>query len=75
MRRPYSGNVTLILSQQTFSAYGPELLDGWRRSALGGIETSTLPGDHYSLLRPPQVALLAQELTARLAAAVKPCLS
>jgi amino acid adenylation domain-containing protein len=71
VRRPYSGNVILILSQQTFSTYGPELLDGWRRSALGGIETSTLPGDHYSLLRPPQVALLAHELTVRLADTAK----
>src|SRR6185295_18342230 len=32
--RPWSGSVTLILSTQTFSAYGPELLDGWRQSAL-----------------------------------------
>ncbi|HSS77466.1 MAG TPA: hypothetical protein VLV54_12060, partial [Thermoanaerobaculia bacterium] len=70
-RRPYSGNVALFLSSQTFDAYGPEILDGWRRAALGGVEASTLPGDHYSLLRRPQVERLAGELTARIAAAAE----
>jgi amino acid adenylation domain-containing protein len=68
VRRAYSGNVTLFLSAQTFAVHGPELLDGWRRTALGGVEASTLPGDHYSLLRRPEVERLAGELTARLAA-------
>jgi thioesterase domain-containing protein len=66
--RPFSGNVTLYLSEQTSAVYGPEILDGWSGLALGGLEASTLPGDHYSLLRRPRVELLAQELTARLAA-------
>jgi thioesterase domain-containing protein len=70
-RRPYSGSVSLFLSAETFSAHGPELLDGWARSALGGTEMSLLPGDHYGLLRQPQVERLAEELTARLAAAAK----
>jgi thioesterase domain-containing protein len=63
---PYAGKVTLCFSAQTFAAYGPELLDGWSRLAQGGIETRTLPGDHYGLLRPPEVELLARELTAHL---------
>src|SRR5882724_8750712 len=66
---PYSGKVTLYFSAQTFAAYGPELLAGWSRLAQGGIETRTLPGDHYGLLRRPQVELLARELTVRLASA------
>jgi amino acid adenylation domain-containing protein len=69
VRRTYAGRATLYLSEQTLSTYGPEILDGWERSALGGTEVATLPGDHYSLLRRPQVARLAEELTARLAAA------
>ena len=65
----FSGGVTLVLSQQTGAARGPEIVDGWRRLALGGVAASTLPGDHYSLLRQPRVERLAAELTARLAAA------
>jgi len=71
LRRPYSGRVTLLLSEQTFAARGPELLDGWRQSALGDIETRTLPGDHYSLLRPPHVERLADELESCMAQPVK----
>ena len=36
------------------------------RLAQGGIEARTLPGDHYGLLRRPQVEVLAGELLARL---------
>jgi thioesterase domain-containing protein/acyl carrier protein len=63
---PYSGSVSLWFSEQTVSVVSPELLDGWSRLVRGGIEVSTLPGDHYGLLRRPQVGLLAQELTVRL---------
>jgi amino acid adenylation domain-containing protein len=66
---PYPGSVTLWLSEQTLSAFSSEPGKGWSRLALGGIETRTLPGDHYSLLRLPQVERLAHELTARLAVA------
>jgi thioesterase domain-containing protein len=70
-RRSYSGSVSLFVSAETFSVHGPELLDGWAGSALGGAETSLLPGDHYGLLRQPHVERLAEELTARLAASAK----
>ncbi|HZF12136.1 MAG TPA: amino acid adenylation domain-containing protein [Thermoanaerobaculia bacterium] len=63
---PYAGKVSLYFSAQTFAASGPELLDGWSRLAEGGIETRTLPGDHYSLLRRPQVEILAGDLLAHL---------
>ncbi|HSF41540.1 MAG TPA: amino acid adenylation domain-containing protein, partial [Thermoanaerobaculia bacterium] len=63
---PYSGSLTLWFSEQTLSTFSQELLFGWNRLALGGIETSTLPGDHYSLLRQPQVKLLADQIKRRL---------
>jgi amino acid adenylation domain-containing protein len=68
---PYSGSLALWLSEQTASAHASQLA-GWSRLALGGIETSTLPGDHYSVLRRPQVERLARELTAHLAVTA-PC--
>ncbi len=62
--------MTVILSEATQAARGREILDGWRGLARGGVAASTLPGDHYSLLRRPQAERLAAELTALLAAAV-----
>jgi thioesterase domain-containing protein/acyl carrier protein len=64
---PYTGSLALWLSEQTRSDFSQQLQEGWNRLALGGIEMSTLPGDHYSVLRRPQVERLAQELAARLA--------
>jgi len=43
-------------------------LEGWSRLAPAGLEITSLPGDHYSLLRRPQVERLANDLTPRLAA-------
>jgi amino acid adenylation domain-containing protein len=65
---PYPGRLTLWLSEQTFATVGPDLPAAWNRLALEGVETTTLPGDHYSLLRGPQVERLAREITERLGA-------
>ncbi len=53
VRRPYAGSVALFLAESTAARSGPEIVDGWQRTALGGVEVRTLPGDHYSLLRRP----------------------
>jgi amino acid adenylation domain-containing protein len=39
----------------------------WREVLGGKLEERRLPGDHYSLLRPPRVVALAAAITARLA--------
>jgi len=62
---PYAGRLTLWLSEQTAATY-PAEIESWSRLAPGGVETNPLPGDHYTLLRRPQVEKLAQDLTARL---------
>jgi thioesterase domain-containing protein len=38
----------------------------WAALAGGGAEVETLPGDHYSIVRPPAVAVLASRLRRRL---------
>jgi amino acid adenylation domain-containing protein len=63
--QPYPGRLTLWISDQTAATY-PTELESWKRLAPGGVETSILQGDHYTLLRRPQVEKLAQDLTARL---------
>jgi thioesterase domain-containing protein len=70
-RQTYSGSVTLYLATATVAMFGPEMLDGWRRAALGGVETTTLPGDHYSLVLGAEVERLAMELNGRLAVEAK----
>ncbi|HYL04908.1 MAG TPA: hypothetical protein VE075_02650, partial [Thermoanaerobaculia bacterium] len=40
----------------------------WAALAGGRVELETLPGDHYSILRPPAVSALAQALRRRLSA-------
>jgi len=72
---PYPGRVALWLSEQTRANLPLDLPAAWSRLIClegGGVETSTLPGDHYSLLRAPQVERLARELAGRLGGGVVP---
>jgi amino acid adenylation domain-containing protein len=53
----------------------PSRLDLWNPVAEGGLEVRILPGDHYTLLRPPAVDALATELARLLAAGGEPVLT
>ncbi|HYU30924.1 MAG TPA: amino acid adenylation domain-containing protein [Thermoanaerobaculia bacterium] len=61
--RPYGGCLTLLRAAASAAAQ-PEAAGAWSGLALGGAEVHVLPGDHYSLLRAPQVAALAERLAA-----------
>ena len=63
---PYTGRLTLWVSEAT-AASRAAALDAWSRLVPAGLDRTILPGDHYSLLRRPEVERLARELTARLA--------
>ena len=41
---------------------------GWSRWVSGGVRTSEVPGDHLSLMEPPNVATLAETLNTLLRA-------
>jgi amino acid adenylation domain-containing protein len=63
----YAGPVLLLRA-----ATGNDDLDatlGWGESLTPGLRTVTLPGDHYSILRPPHVRLVAETLKRFLEAA------
>ncbi|HLG68842.1 MAG TPA: thioesterase domain-containing protein, partial [Chloroflexota bacterium] len=66
----YDGRVTLFRArvQRPFALLPPDL--GWRQLAIGGAEIHVVPGDHASILHEPHVAVLAEKLTACLAAHV-----
>jgi amino acid adenylation domain-containing protein len=62
---PYTGRLTLWVSEATAAFYAAAL-DAWSRLVPAGLDRTILPGDHYSLLRRPEVERLARELTAQL---------
>jgi amino acid adenylation domain-containing protein len=62
---PYTGRVTLWVSEATAASHAAAL-DAWSRLVPAGLDRTILPGDHYSLLRRPEVERLARELTAQL---------
>jgi thioesterase domain-containing protein len=59
----YPGQVTLF---KTASQY-QDLTWGWGAIAANGVELHHIPGHHMNLLRPPQVQVLAEKLSACLA--------
>jgi len=67
--QPYAGRVTLFRAsaQATEDAADPTL--GWGALATQGVALHAIPGDHYMIVRPPHVAVLAERLSACLEAA------
>ena len=63
---PYAGPLTLVRAEATAASDPAGGLRGWRDLAGPGSEVHVLPGDHYSLLRPPGVSALAELLEARI---------
>jgi amino acid adenylation domain-containing protein len=55
---PYSGRITLL---RTSDSTGPVDM-GWAGLARGGVEVRPVPGNHYSMVKEPHVAVLAEEL-------------
>ncbi len=61
----YPGRVALLrAAEATVRRPDPSL--GWNDRAAGGVETHEVPGDHYSMMREPQVRVLAKKLGALL---------
>ena len=56
---PYPGPLT-VFGAEARSA--PDLLAAWSTLALAGVELHRVAGDHYTMLRPPHVAALADRL-------------
>ena len=54
--QPYAGRVALFLAQGS-----PDTSEHWRATT-PALEVHVVPGSHYSMLAPPNVAVLAQKL-------------
>jgi thioesterase domain-containing protein len=56
----YDGKVTFFCAQEEVCP--EENLTGWRRLALGGVDVVEVPGDHQTMIKEPNVAVLAERL-------------
>ncbi|HVM13413.1 MAG TPA: amino acid adenylation domain-containing protein [Egibacteraceae bacterium] len=64
--RPYSGRLTLIEAGDSNGAARDHAAT-WDQLAAGGVARHTVAGDHYTMLRHPNVGLLAEQLRACMA--------
>jgi thioesterase domain-containing protein len=59
---PYGGQVTLFRVKEKSAGSLDDPYAIWWRVAAGGVDLREISGDHLSLLKEPQVRLLAEEL-------------
>jgi thioesterase domain-containing protein len=59
--KPYSGQITLFKAAEQPDAYRDDPTLGWS-ALVNDIQLHEVPGNHLSLLQPPQVQTLAQQL-------------
>jgi thioesterase domain-containing protein len=60
----YPGRVTLFKASEDLSEASSDPTLGWRDWADGGVDVQVVPGNHASMVYQPNVAILAQKLTA-----------
>ncbi len=60
--QPYPGRIHFFQAQDTRD----DRSSVWEKVARGGFEKRMIPGTHYTMLRSPQVDVLAQHLEASL---------
>jgi thioesterase domain-containing protein/malonyl CoA-acyl carrier protein transacylase len=69
--QPYPGHIALFRTDHAYGAGGKSADLGWQALAQGGVEIYRGPGHHLSLLRKPNVEVLARQLRHCLLAAAK----
>jgi thioesterase domain-containing protein len=67
--KSYSGDIALFRASEKSLRGVNNSFAGWRELAGGKLEVVEIPGGHVSMLSEPQVAVLAEQLKARLEAA------
>ncbi|MBK8498107.1 MAG: amino acid adenylation domain-containing protein [Flavobacteriales bacterium] len=56
--KPYKGQLTVF---KAATSWGPNEM-GWSALAHGGLDVQVVPGDHYSIIKEPNVAALTEKL-------------
>ncbi|NOK62225.1 MAG: amino acid adenylation domain-containing protein [Chloroflexi bacterium AL-W] len=60
--QPYAGNVALFRADEQPTDDGMDAWLGWRTYITNEITISTIPGNHYTMVKPPHVQLLSKQL-------------
>jgi thioesterase domain-containing protein len=61
---PYGGEFVLLQATEVSNPAIQEQDNGWRPLASAGLQVHRIPGNHHSILWPPNVDILAQQLRA-----------
>ncbi|HEV2150039.1 MAG TPA: hypothetical protein VGR37_21760, partial [Longimicrobiaceae bacterium] len=64
---PYPGRAVLFRAAAHLDPEPADATLGWHHRVRGGVAVEVVPGDHYSMLAPPNVKVLAERLAALLA--------
>ena len=67
--RPYAGGLNLFLAAEEGGNARSDPAATWRELAADGVAVHSVPGDHYTMFRPPHLETLAEELGGCLAQA------
>ena len=61
---PYAGSISLFVAadREPDQADYPDVIEGWRKLALGGLEVFSVPGAHHEIGREPNVQVVAAQL-------------
>ncbi|MEM9721917.1 MAG: condensation domain-containing protein [Bacteroidota bacterium] len=59
---PIDCRLTLFLADQNYTRFYEDTRLGWSEYALKGLEVHVVPGDHLSIMYPPNVEVLAEKL-------------
>lgn len=62
--RAYTGRITLLKAREQYGEDGRDHTSGWAEHAGSGVETITVPGDHFTMIREPFVKELAARIMA-----------
>jgi len=65
----YPGRISFFRAAERLTPDQPDLAEGWRALTTAGVVVQDIPGNHYTIIRPPQVQALAAQLAACLDAA------
>uniref|UniRef100_A0A1D9G7P5 Carrier domain-containing protein n=1 Tax=Moorena producens (strain JHB) TaxID=1454205 RepID=A0A1D9G7P5_MOOP1 len=60
--KAYPGSVLLLKASQTSPAVIEDPTHGWGSLVLGDIQTHTITGDHFTIMKAPQVEVITAEL-------------
>ncbi len=60
---PYPGRLSVFKAKDSWGRFDM----GWHGSAEGGLEIETIPGDHFTMIKEPNIRHLAEQLRLRIA--------